>query len=340
MAQYVVLEDFQLAQFRLRAGEVIDDINYDIPKLQSSGAALLPFQNGMEAVIQAYKALRGNNNPPKSPEGDLTALMAAAGFIGGGGGTPGGPAGGDLGGTYPNPSVVGLQGQPVDPTAPNAPGDVLTWDGTKWSPSAASGGTPSGPAGGDLSGNYPNPTVSRLVGSQIYNAPPPPDAYGYVLRWNGGGWETGAAYHPSNPGPLKVPGLLDNITPATPGQYDNFSVLFISETSPGILGTIRIEKRYFANLFYYTFKKYPRSDLGAVAPVIDVYKKPAASSNYQLVGAATLTTRANDESFVWRSAGFTAHTFGAGDIVLFVLTTAPGDGACKDLEIVMGGSMA
>ncbi len=33
----------------------------------------------------------------------------------GGGGPPGGPAGGDLGGTYPNPTVEGVQGNPIGP---------------------------------------------------------------------------------------------------------------------------------------------------------------------------------------------------------------------------------
>lgn len=50
-----------------------------------------------------------------------------------GGGPPVGPAGGDLGGLYPNPGVVGLQTRPVSPAAPAA-GNVLTWNGAAWAP--------------------------------------------------------------------------------------------------------------------------------------------------------------------------------------------------------------
>jgi len=105
------------------------------------------------------------------------------------GGTPIGPAGGDLLGAYPNPKVGGLQGVPVSSTPPTA-GETLTLVSGSWTPTAQSPGgyaavgnaappvgtgiappegflwidtgttaSYAGPAGGDLKGTFPSPQV-------------------------------------------------------------------------------------------------------------------------------------------------------------------------------------
>jgi hypothetical protein len=84
------------------------------------------------------------------------------------GGPPSGPAGGGLGGTYPNPSVTPAPG--LDTSAVHsgdAAGGFL--GGTYPNPTGPASLPPNGAAGGDLAGTYPNPTVNKIAPSSPNN---------------------------------------------------------------------------------------------------------------------------------------------------------------------------
>jgi hypothetical protein len=136
----------------------------------------------------------------------------------------------DLGGSSTSPQVIGLQGNPVQAVVPGS-GQVLTWNGSSW--------TPTNPAIGaqiaqDLGGTVGSPKVVGLQGNAVASTAP---AANQFLGWNAAGtqWQPAQPAF-SNLGGTAASSQLPAATGAAQGAVTLTKDLGGTSASPQVVG--------------------------------------------------------------------------------------------------------